>query len=242
MAPLGLGLSLLPKLYTLAALTVCPVRAAPHVEVLFSTDEPFYSENHNSVTLKNLMKNDKESTLTTEKSSTVFGVTTSRTEGAFHVNYETLTDQAGNQCIYIGRAYFTLRYSPAVFVSSDVRDMACTYDVTRAHEAQHVAIDLQAIEEYIPQIKMEMLVYLRSVGYQGWGPYRQSETANNAKQLTLKLKNASEPMIEKLREARRQRQRSIDTLENYRREAEKCPQDRPAIHEKFYSGLTPDVR
>ncbi|MFH1157666.1 MAG: hypothetical protein V1721_02085 [Pseudomonadota bacterium] len=222
------------KALTLVTLTVCPVKDAPRVEVLFGADKSFYTEQHSSATLKESLQQDKESTLTTEKGSTVFGVATSLTTGLFHVSFNTLTDQSGNQCLYIDKATLAITYSPAVFVSSDILDLACTYQTTQEHEWQHISIDLAAMQEYIPHIKMDMLLYLRDLGYQGFGPYRQYETPKHVKELTHQLDKASEPMVENLREVRRERQRSIDTLENYKRESEKCPQDASQIHNRFY--------
>jgi len=155
------------------------------------------------------------------------------TDSNFRVSFKTITDSSGNQCLYVDKAIFWITYRPAVFISKDILDMPCSLQVTRAHEAEHVKIDMAAIQEYLPRIQMDMMLYLRSLGYQGFGPYQQSEAAQHQRRLMKDIVAASMPMAERLREARRLRQGEIDTPENYRREAEKCPQERPALQQRF---------
>lgn len=236
MAFAALNPLLFSKAFTLAALTVCPVMDAPRVEALFAADKPFYSEHQSSAALKTHMSKDRESTLATDNRSTVFGVTTSVTSDRFRVSFKTLTDENGDECLYVEKATFWITYSPAIFVSSDILDLPCSLQVAQAHERQHVAIDIAAIREYLPHIKMDMLSYLRSLGYQGFGPFSKKESEKRQQELTDKIVAASAPMIEKLKEARRKRQGVIDTPENYRRESAKCPEDAAAIMKKFHGG------
>ena len=229
-------------LFMQAALEVCPVEPAPKVEAHFAADPVYYNEGHGSVTLRRSMEKDKESTLNTDKRKTVFGVTTSITESNFRVSFKTMTDSRGNQCLYVDKAVFWITYKPAVFVSKDIIDLPCSLAVTRAHEAEHVRIDIEAIQEYLPQIQIEMMQYLRALGYQGFGPYKQGEMEKHQQRLLQEIVAASKPMAERLREARRKRQGIIDTPENYRREAEKCPQDRDAIKNRFYAAPPVNAR
>jgi len=233
MALFDIGPAFALKLLTQVALGACPVADAPKVDVHFATEPLYYSEEHSAHTLKKSMAKDKESTLATDKRSVVMGVTTSVTTSNFNVSFKTLTDEQGNQCIYVDKAVFWITYKPAVFVSKEILDLPCSLGVTRAHEAEHVKIDAAAIQEYLPRIQLDMMIYLRSLGYQGFGPYPQGESAQHQQRLLKEIVAASVPMAERLREARRKRQGTIDTPENYKREAEKCPQDRPALNQRF---------
>lgn len=215
------------------AMGACPVENAPKVDVHFATEPVFYSEDHTAATLRKSMAKDKESTLATDRRAVVFGVTTSVTDSNFRVSFKTITDSGGNQCVYVDKAIFWITYRPAVFVSKDILDMPCSLKVTRQHEAEHVKIDMAAIQEYLPRIQMDMMLYLRALGYQGFGPYKQSEAAQHQRRLMKDIVAASMPMAERLREARRLRQGEIDTPENYKREAEKCPEERPALQQRF---------
>lgn len=230
----GLTISLASALLMQATLGACPVENAPRVRAHFTVDPVYYTEEHSSATLRHSLERDPESTLTTDKRNVVFGVTTNVTNSQFNVSFKTLTDSKGNQCLYVDKATFHITYKPAVFVSKDILDLPCTLKVTRDHENQHVQIDIEAIRDYLPRIERDMLLHLRQMGYQGYGPYPQKEIEKHQKRLMEELVAASKPMTQRLLQARRKRQGEIDTEENYAREASKCPQDMPAIYERFY--------
>lgn len=230
----GLNISLASALMMQATLGACPVENAPRVIAHFNVDPVYYTEEHSSNTLRRSLERDPESTLTTDKRSVVFGVTTSVTNSHFNVSFKTLTDSSGNQCLYVDKATFRVTYKPAIFVSKDILDLPCTLKVTQDHENQHVKIDIAAIRDYLPHIERDMLLHLRDMGYQGYGPYPQKEVDIHQKRLLENLVAASKPMAERLRIARRKRQGEIDTEENYKREAAKCPGDIAQIYERFY--------
>lgn len=225
--------ALASTLFVQTTIGACPVMDAPKVEVHFATEPVYYNEEHSAHALKRSMAADKESTLATDKRSVVMGVTTSITGSNFNVSFRTLTDESGNQCIYVDKATFWISYKPAVFISKEILDLPCSLKVTREHEAEHVKIDIAAIQEYLPRIQLDMMMYLRGFGYQGFGPYPQGELEKHQQRFMQEIVNASKPMVEKLKQARRMRQGVIDTPENYKREAAKCPQDKPALQQRF---------
>ena len=223
------------KAFTLAALTVCPVNDPPRVDVHFTAEKPYWNTSYGSTALRKSMQGDKESTVQTDKREKLLGVTTSKLDSKFHVSFRTLTDRSGNQCLYVDRATFIISYYPAIFIAKEVKGLPCKEKVVHDHENQHVAIDLKTIQEYLPRIKMDMLLYLQTLGYQGFGPYNQSEAPANGERLMKQIIAASLPMVEKLRESRRQRQGIIDTSDNYMRESEKCPEEQNMLRHRLHS-------
>jgi hypothetical protein len=221
----------------LAALTVCPAATAPpKIEVIFGAEMTKYTEQYYSHQLNPLLAQDKDSTLTTDSRSTVFGVTSSRISEQTQIQFSTLTDGAGRQCLYIDKAVFRIAYAPTVYVSADILNMACSYAVTRAHEQTHVAIDYKALQDYLPFIRRDMANYLNAYAARGFGPYPVSSLNKYKDAIMTQVGVAASPMIERMRETRRKNQGAIDTPENYRHEAEKCPQDKQAIWRKFGGG------
>ena len=223
------------KAFTLTALTFCPVKPPPQVDVFFTAEKPYWNTSYGSTALRNSMQADKESTVQTDKREKLLGVTTSKIDSKFEVNFHALTDRSGNQCLYVNRATFIISYYPAIFIAKEVKGLTCKEKVVHDHENQHVAIDLKTIQEYLPRIKMDMLLYLQTLGYQGFGPYNQSESLANRERLLKQIMAASLPMVEKLRESRRQRQGIIDTSDNYMRESEKCPEEQNMLRHRLYS-------
>ncbi|MBL1147026.1 MAG: hypothetical protein D8M28_04930 [Proteobacteria bacterium] len=212
-----------------AGLTVCPVHPIPQVEVHFAAQQPFYSEDISARRLTENALQDPDSTMTRHQGWTVHGTTARQISHKFFLNFTTRSDKAGNMCLYFSHATFAITYYPAVFIAREALDKKCYADVVRAHEMQHVAIDIAGIQEYLPHIKSDMLLYLRSLGYQGFGPMKLQAAQAKQKELQKQVMQATIPMIEKLRVAVRERQSAIDTPENYLREQAKCPGDFPEI-------------
>lgn len=206
----------------------CPPIEAPQVEVLFGAEKPVYIENATTKALTEELRGNKDSTFALDSRWMVGGATTSIVSGSkYHIRYTTLTDETGAQCVYINEVIFSVIYQPAIFIAAEHLDKPCYYGVVKAHEEQHVAIDIKTIGEYLPKVKMDMLLYLRSLGYWGYGPYTPADAKKQQGLLSKQIVAASNPMLEKLMEARRARQGEIDTEENYRRESAKCPDDFP---------------
>jgi len=212
-----------------AGLTVCPVMPIPKVHVHLAAQKPYYSEKVSSKSLTEQFFNNPDSTMSRHNGWAVDGTTTSQISYQFYMHFKTRYDKAGNTCLYFDQATFTIAYYPAVFVAKEALSKKCYADVIRAHEMQHVAIDTQSIQEYLPHIKVDMLLYLRSLGYQGFGPMPQAAAKQKQEELKNQIMKATRPMVEKLRIAVRKRQSAIDTPENYAHEQAKCPEDFPHI-------------
>jgi len=221
------------KAFTMAAMTVCPVRDAPQVEIYFAAEKPYVNETFASSALRKSMMGDKDSTVHTDKRDVLLGVTTSKIDEDVSLSFRSVEDRSSGQiCLYINRLQMRIIYYPAIFIAKEVKGLPCKQKVVRDHEDQHVVIDVKTLQEYLPKIKMEMLLYLRSVGYQGIGPFSKHEAPAKAKELIQQVVAASQPMIDKMRESRRQRQGIIDTPDNYARETEKCPEEQNLLRHR----------
>lgn len=210
-----------------AGLTVCPVHPIPEVEVHFAAQKPFYSEDISSRQLTEQSLQDPDSTISHHQGWSVDSTTARQISHKFRLNFTTRSDKSGNTCLYFSHATFAITYYPAIFIAREALDKKCYADVVRAHEMQHVAIDIKSIQEYLPHIKSDMLLYLRSLGYQGFGPMKPQAAQLKQQELQKQVMQATIPMIEKLRVAIRERQSAIDTPENFLREQAKCPEDFP---------------
>lgn len=223
----------IPTAFILAQLTVCPIQAVPQVNIHFGQEKIHYNETMSSRELTEKMRGEKDSSLATHDGWAVAGLTHRMVDGGLRVMFKTLKDNAGNTCIYVDTATFYIMHYPAIFIAKEVTDLPCNYKVTKDHEKLHVAIDTITIEEYIPKLKVEVLQYLRMLGYAGFGPYTPENAKKRSDQLVKEINKASEPMAERLREAVRQRQGSIDTVESYMAEQAKCPEEIPEMSKRL---------
>jgi hypothetical protein len=223
------------QFFTPAATMPCPnADKVPQAEVKFIAATTGYSEALPSARLKTLMANNPDSTLATDTRSVVFGVTSSQTTSGVRIAFAMKRNPSTNEeCLYIDKAVFEITYTPTVYVSSEITDMKCSYETTRAHEQTHVTIDYKVMQDYLPSIRRDMQVYLNTFGYKGFGPYAAKHSEQWRDRLAEQVNAATKPMLQRLIDERRKNQGVIDTQENYRRESDKCPMDRPAIFQKF---------
>jgi hypothetical protein len=218
---------LLAKAFILAQLTVCPPPSeAPHADVYFMPQKPEYVTEVPIKELTQEMAKNPDSTFATDSKWYVEGITASGVEGMqYGFDFTTIGDSSGNVCFYVHKVYFSIVYEPTIFLAKELQEKGheCRAHMVKLHEERHVATDLATINEYMPKIKMDLLWYLRSLG--PLGPF----TSGSAKQEVMKaekgIADATVPMIKKLIQTRRDRQGSIDTIENYRQESALCPND-----------------
>ncbi|TAL34894.1 MAG: hypothetical protein EPN97_07895 [Alphaproteobacteria bacterium] len=215
------------KAYMLAQLTVCPPPLeAPHADVYFLPKKPEYITEAPIKSLTAEMRNNPDSTVASDSRWFVEGITASGVDAArFNFDFTNLRDESGNICLYVHKVYFSVMYEPTIFLAKELKapGRECRYKMVKLHEERHVATDLKTINEYMPKIKMELLWYLRSIG--PLGPFQLAQARAEVQKTEKAIMVAVQPMMEKLIKARRARQGSIDTIENYRQEAALCPDD-----------------
>jgi hypothetical protein len=221
----------LAKAFVLAQLTVCPPpQEAPHAEVYFMPQKPEYVTNVPIKELTAEMAKIPDSTFATDSKWFVEGVTVGGVEGAqYGFDFTNLSDSAGNTCFYVHKVYFSIYYEPTIFLAKELQQPGhqCRQKMVKLHEERHVATDLKTINEYLPKIKMDLLWYLRSLG--PLGPFSSGQAAEEVKHTQKGIVEAIQPMKEKLIMARRARQGSIDTIENYKQESALCPDEAPTL-------------
>ena len=219
------------KFYTLAQLTVCPIAdEIPKVNVYFAPKKPAYITEAPSRDLTRAMQNNPDATHVKDKESKwrTIGLTEAGVGGGdYGAKFRTLNDNMGNSCIYVDEVQLNLLYAPNIYIAKEIAHLPCQLRLTRLHEQRHVAADLKLIKQYIPKIKMEILWYLRGLGPQG--PYPQHEMQAQSQRILKEVVAAVKPMVQRLTEARRQRQGDIDTQENYKYENSLCPGERPDL-------------
>lgn len=223
----GAFLPPLAKAFVLAQLTVCPpALEAPRADVFFM---PKKTEYITEATIKSLtaeMKNNPDSTFASDSKWFVEGITTSGLDAAqYNFDFTFLRDASGSTCVYVHKVYFSILYEPTIFLARELKapGRECRYKMVKLHEERHVATDKNTITEYMPKIKMELLWHLRSIG--PLGPFPSGQVPAEMKKAKMNIVTAVRPMMERLILARRARQGSIDTIENYRQESALCPDD-----------------
>lgn len=214
-------------------MTVCePSANTPRVDVYFLPEKPTYITDAPIKALTQALAQNKDAThvnvAETVGTWRVFGITEGRMEGTgYHVSFEVQSDSRGTKCIYVNKVNFVIRYIPSIFIGSELKKYECIFKMTKLHEERHVATDLKVIRRYLPKIKMEILKFLWHYGPQG--PYPAHEADKQASRIVKEIKEAVQPILDKLFEEKRRHQGDIDTIENYKYESGLCPDEHPKV-------------
>lgn len=226
---MGFGAITLPAAYMMASLSgACPAAATPSVHVALNASDPPYYTNMTSRDLTKGYADNPDSTLSTDGQWMIGGLTLSDIAGSYSVSFRTETDNTTHlTCFSVDEVDVDIVYTPQIFIASDFLspEKKCRYTVTLAHERRHVGLDLETINDYTPQLQQQIADYIGTLGPQG--PFDAAHIDGAEQSVTDAINAAAQPVVDQLIELRRQRQASIDTVENYNRETALCPGEFP---------------
>ncbi len=224
---IGLGHLLLPAAYFLASFSGCQGIGPATVDVHLTYTEPPYYTDMTSSELTSGFANNPDSTLTTDGNWMIGGLTLSQLTGQYGVNFKTVTYPTGQVCLAVSEVDMDIVYTPVIYIAKDFLRQECQYTVTKAHEQKHVATDLETINDFTPQLKQQLQEFVDSLGVQG--PISRDEVEQAQQAITQAVDEAAAPIVQQLIDLRRERQGSIDTIENYKRESALCPGEFPSF-------------
>lgn len=213
----------LAKGIILAGLATCT--GAPRmidVDVQFEHVEAPFVTHMSSDDLTNNFEFDPDSTISTEKGLwTVGGMNQSRFKWHYTMDYQQLLDKkAQAYCFAPKKITFLLTYENTIYIASDSVQKGCRYSVTKAHEQRHVAMDLKVSREYLQKIKRAMERGTREIKYL---PFSKETAKDSVDTFLAPIIAEVEPVLEEMKQERRDRQATIDTPEMYRRDTALCP-------------------
>jgi hypothetical protein len=124
-------------------------------------------------------------------------------------------------CFTVNKIVYTINYAPSVYVASDFRTMGCRASAIEAHELRHVDTDVQTITDYVPVMKTAIENYAATLHPQG--PMPGSDVAAQKQRMASEIGHSVDAQWQELLGLRRQRQATIDTMQNYLRDTALCP-------------------
>ncbi len=137
-----------------------------------------------------------------------------------------ISEQVGERwCAYLDRITINLGFNaPEIFVAKELDPHSCSYAVTLRHERQHIAFDLEMVEEFKGEIRERVYDRLRNL----W-PVPASDDASAQAALSQLVQQQLSGLDTELRKARKAKHRTLDNPENYRAEAEECGDETYAL-------------
>lgn len=197
-----------------------PFVQAPHVVIKVVYEPLRYDHSKSPRTLENLHR--KEYGGTTHDDYRINGLTPYNLKTTLDFNMFKKVFNDGVTCFYPGEIHLTLTLKdPVIYIARDVKNGTCAYDITMRHEQTHEAVNLEALEYYIPKIRDGFLGVVKKYAVAG---RQKDDIALEKVQESLQKKyfEALNPILEELQQAILSEQSKFDTVENYNYESSLC--------------------
>ena len=134
---------------------------------------------------------------------------------------DNVTDQA---CFWFDKIELEIRLEPFIYVGKETKPGSCRYREVYNHEVKHVNVDRRIVNEYVPIFKQSIQDFVNQRPV--FGPYPANLTQDIRKQMTGALRLWYEPVQINMDLDRASEQMDVDTVEEYRRVANACPDEK----------------
>lgn len=159
------------------------------------------------------------------------GLTKVRDNFEFNMNIGQIEVSRGYKCFYPESIDVYLGYSfPVIYVSKELKEGSCMYDVTIRHEKTHMQMYIDGLDYFLPQLKRTVKGLYDDVGVKvvkNGVDYQEVARELNEAYLSI-----VENKITKWREDINNEQMKLDSLEHYVLENRICEEEEEFIAEK----------
>jgi len=128
--------------------------------------------------------------------------------------------EGGKVCLAPAAISIAVNYSPRIMVASEHKPGTCQYKTILDHEMRHVGIDVITLNEYLPQMKKAIEEAARLIKPIGPMPPSSIEKAKNI--IVDAVQSALVAQVEEFELIRLNRQKMIDTRQEYLRLSKVC--------------------
>lgn len=124
----------------------------------------------------------------------------------------------GKYCVRLDRVRLTIGSRKTnVYIDRKYRKTSCAYKTILAHEMEHVRINEQIVQDYVPKIRQELQE--RAAGIE---PFYTKNPKKARRSIANRLLFELDPLLEEFNEARLRANDVIDTPEAYAATQAKC--------------------
>lgn len=129
--------------------------------------------------------------------------------------------QAKQTCIWFDQIDVQIHIDPTIYIAREHEKGSCRYQAIKHHEMKHVYVDRKLVKKYTGEIKRRVQQAVAKVGVVG--PRPDNDVARVQKRMQSYLEDALKPVIDAMYEERRELQQAVDSLEEYERVRNQCP-------------------
>ena len=138
-------------------------------------------------------------------------------------------------CVWYKEIRVEIEIDPTIVIAKELYRDNCMRKAILGHELKHVRVDREIVNKYAKAMGQKLLKALKARGF-SVGPIRASRLKEVQHKMQTVVKQILELEYKKLGIERQERQRDVDTIEEYNSVDDKCPAFQKK-KQKLYSEL-----
>ena len=141
----------------------------------------------------------------------------------YNIEFSTSTNpNNGVSCMWYKAINIEIKVDPTIVVAKEIYHDACMRKAVIGHELKHVKVDREVVNKYAKSIGSKLMSGLKSRGFTA-GPFNAERAPEVKAKMVRVVSQIVEFEKEKMDLERRERQLRVDTLEEYERVDDQCP-------------------
>lgn len=133
-----------------------------------------------------------------------------------------LVNEKGYGCVWYDTITVELDITPEIVVAKEIYYDACMRKAVVDHELKHVRVDRQVVNKYAHTMGQKLLKALKTRGFAA-GPFKAERMSDIQAKMRTVVRQVLELEYKKLGIEREERQRQVDTIEEYESVDDQCP-------------------
>ena len=110
--------------------------------------------------------------------------------------------------------------NPVIYISNDIDEGTCTYEVVLRHERQHQQINVSVLDYYLPTLKKGLKEQLAVLQTRGANADEDTDVITD--DMNADYANAIRPLINRFQITLQNEQQRLDNRQNYQYESGLC--------------------
>lgn len=125
-------------------------------------------------------------------------------------------------CVWYDTITIELHIDPEIVIARELHQDQCMRKAIIGHELKHVRVDREVVNKYAKTMGQKLLTELQSRGFSA-GPFRKERMQEVIQKMQRTVHQILELEYKKLGIERQERQRQVDTLDEYQSVDAQCP-------------------
>ncbi len=143
----------------------------------------------------------------------------------------------GYGCLWYNTIRIELDIDPSIVIAKELYDDKCMREAIIEHEMKHVYVDRKIVNQYAKSIGQRVFSALKKRGF-SVGPFaieRMEEIQGKMQRVVAQILDLE---YKKLGITRKERQQAVDSLEEYQRVDDECPEFKERKDELYQNAVT----